>query len=265
VAYGIVEEGLATKTFFMGPNGTLGHLGVFGHAFGVSWVWATELALFHAIFSIALPILFVYLAFPNSRNVRFLTPRGTRWVVVAYLATVGFMAVFFSPSAFPGPAIYAGTALSALAFAYLAWNLPGSLVARSTRPATLTSRGLFGLGVAYTFALFACAWVLPFLIPVPVLAIVAMVAVTVGVGYLARRGFGSTPTPARLTAFAAGLVVFLLVFSVFAELFGDLGVLVVSGLLVAFLLLLYQDRCREESEPLVPGPSPVPPPGSYAG
>jgi len=67
-AYGIVEEGLMVKSFF-DPNWMdLGPLGSYGRWAGVNWVWSLELTIFHAVFSIAIPILLVELLFPAQRD-----------------------------------------------------------------------------------------------------------------------------------------------------------------------------------------------------
>jgi hypothetical protein len=61
LAYGIVEEGLMVKSFF-DPNWVdLGQLGVYGRWAGVNWVWTISLMIYHAVVSIAIPILLVEL------------------------------------------------------------------------------------------------------------------------------------------------------------------------------------------------------------
>ena len=65
-AYGIVEEGLAAKSFFDPAWMDLGALGVYGRWVGVNWVWAALLTIFHAVFSISIPVLLTELAFPES-------------------------------------------------------------------------------------------------------------------------------------------------------------------------------------------------------
>ena len=67
-AYGISEEGLMVKSFF-DPNWMdLGVLGSYGRWMDVNWVWAEWLTIYHAIFSIAIPITLVELAYAEKRN-----------------------------------------------------------------------------------------------------------------------------------------------------------------------------------------------------
>jgi hypothetical protein len=66
-AYGVIEEGLMVKTFFDPGWMDLGILGVYGRWYDVNWVWAEWLTIYHAIFSIVIPITLTELAFPDLR------------------------------------------------------------------------------------------------------------------------------------------------------------------------------------------------------
>lgn len=78
VAYGILEEGVALSTMFnslSGPAASAG-LGTYGHFFGVDWVWALQISIVHALFSISIPIMLLGLALPETRGRSLLTGRG---------------------------------------------------------------------------------------------------------------------------------------------------------------------------------------------
>lgn len=64
-AYGIIEEGLMVKSFFDPAWMDLGILGTYGRWLEVNWVWTVELIIYHAIFSIGIPILITTLVFPE--------------------------------------------------------------------------------------------------------------------------------------------------------------------------------------------------------
>ena len=87
MAYGIVEEGLAVKSFFDPAWMDLGVLGVYGRWAGVNWVWAVGLTLYHAVFSIAIPIALTYLLFPQRAHEAWIRPRALR-IWAAVLASV---------------------------------------------------------------------------------------------------------------------------------------------------------------------------------
>ncbi len=64
-AYGIMEEGAGVHTFFETSGSPAGIIGSYGHLFGINWVWAAGLTVFHSIYSISLPILMAGLFFPH--------------------------------------------------------------------------------------------------------------------------------------------------------------------------------------------------------
>ncbi len=151
-AYGIAEEGFEVHTFFQPGGAPVGVLAVYGHAYGVNWLWALGLATFHAVYSIALPLLLVRLWFPEVRSARWLD-RGALGLVGAIFAAnvVGFgLVVAHGPS----PAALAAFVAIAAALVALAVASPPDLL--SVRP----GRSRLGpLGVAWTGTLLWDAWV----------------------------------------------------------------------------------------------------------
>ncbi len=102
-AYGIVEEGLMVKSFF-DPNWMdLGPLGSYGRWAGVNWVWSLQLTIFHAVFSIAIPILLVELIFPAQRGERWIGRRGMIGLSLLLLADV--LLGFFALTAYRPPLV----------------------------------------------------------------------------------------------------------------------------------------------------------------
>jgi hypothetical protein len=76
-AYGILEEGVALSTLFNPNADPVGSLGAYGHWLGVNWVWSAGIVPFHALWSIALPILLLGLALPETADRNLLSRRGT--------------------------------------------------------------------------------------------------------------------------------------------------------------------------------------------
>jgi len=62
--YGVLEEALMVASFYNPRWMDLGVLAGFGRALGVNWVWAVELTMYHALFSVTTPVLLVELAYP---------------------------------------------------------------------------------------------------------------------------------------------------------------------------------------------------------
>lgn len=68
ISYGIIEEGLAIKSFFDPNWPDLGKLGIYGRCCGVNFAWAVALSWFHAVYSISVPILLIYIFYPEFRG-----------------------------------------------------------------------------------------------------------------------------------------------------------------------------------------------------
>jgi hypothetical protein len=102
-AYGIIEEGLMVKSFFDPNWGDLGILGTYGRWVGVNWIWSLELAVYHMVFSIAIPILLVNLLFPKERERSWLSNRAL--IGIGSLFTLDVLIGFFLLTAYRPPVL----------------------------------------------------------------------------------------------------------------------------------------------------------------
>jgi hypothetical protein len=161
VAYGIAEEGLMCKSFFDPGWMDVGLLGTYGRWLGVNWVWTFELTIFHAAFSIVIPITLVNLLFPARRQERWLGRWG--FVVLAMLWVINGILIFRFISPYRPPVLHYGIALAVtIGLIALARRLPQSIAA--ARPSEKKAPRPVRLGVLAfggTFALFLLAWVVP--------------------------------------------------------------------------------------------------------
>jgi hypothetical protein len=159
LAYGIVEEGLAVKSFFDPTWVDLGPLGTYGRWADVNWVWSVGLSFYHAVFSIAIPILLTYLLFPDWKERSWLRPRSFRlWTLVLALVVLlcNLLLTDYRPSWLH--MAVAGTAV--LGLCLLAHRAPAALPV--TPPSSLPRpRALFARGFAAIVGLFILLWVLP--------------------------------------------------------------------------------------------------------
>jgi hypothetical protein len=92
LAYGIFEEGPTVQSLFDQHFRGLSFLGFYGHWAGVSWVWALFIVPYHAVFSIAIPILLAELV-AGDRRERWLTPRGVVVATLVFGANAALLAV----------------------------------------------------------------------------------------------------------------------------------------------------------------------------
>ena len=64
-AYGVLEEGVFIHSWFNPTFEGLHNLAIYGRAWDTNWVWAFGLTGFHAVFSIAIPILLAEAMYPR--------------------------------------------------------------------------------------------------------------------------------------------------------------------------------------------------------
>lgn len=88
VAYGIMEEGISVHTFFSPVTQTVGVLGEYGKFLSLNVTWAILISIFHAVYSIALPILLGNLLWPEKKKQRLLTRRSGFLIFILYIITV---------------------------------------------------------------------------------------------------------------------------------------------------------------------------------
>ncbi len=247
-AYGILEEGLMVKSFFDPAWVDLGALGTYGRWVGVNWVWAAALTVYHAVFSIAIPVLLVELAFPSRRADRWVGRRTEVGLWILLTADVLFGFLFLTPYRPP----LAGLALASagiLILVQLARRLGDpALPAPATalpRPGRLWLTGFLG-----TLGLFFVAWVVPGT-RVPPMGTIALIAVVVAGSGLALfrivRASGPLGDMHRL-ALAAGGLTFFIVLAPLQELDAaredDTTGMALVGLAAVILLIALAARLR---------------------
>jgi hypothetical protein len=161
-AYGVLEEGLMVASFFNPAWPDLGALGVFGRWLGVNWVWAVELALYHAIVSITVPVMLVELVYPDRRGTPWLGGGWFRAVALIFAAdVVGGLIIFSVVTGYkPTEAQIIFSVLLAVGFALLARRLPADWARRGSKR---MRRPLFygALTILGAVASGAVFWVLP--------------------------------------------------------------------------------------------------------
>jgi len=156
--YGVLEEALMVASFYNPSWMDLGALAGFGRALGVNWVWAVELTIYHALFSVVTPVLLVELAYPSRKSEPWLTDGRLKIVVTVLLLDVvaGFFLFGSMLGFWPPAAQYLLGVAVTLGFIYAANRLPSDWARRGNRPmrrpAFYTAVGFFAaLASALTF------------------------------------------------------------------------------------------------------------------
>lgn len=171
LVYGIFNEGIIAKTFYLAANVPVKNFDGYGYIFGIAIPWAITISTWHALHSFLYPIVAIYYFFPAHRESPWLNWKGI--ILLAVPTVVLGTLIFFSH----GKDREAGN----LAHYILMVMLSGLLVWIAT---ILTSSPT--LGGDETFSLRPIFWgglVFLLLIFVPVLLASVKVPVTVFYGY----------------------------------------------------------------------------------
>lgn len=217
-AYGIIEEGLMVKSFFDPHWMDLDVLAFYGRWDGVNWIWSLLLTVYHAVFSIAIPILLVSLMFPERRGQPWVSRRGFQ--VLSALFVLDGLLIFFLLTLYRPPAILYLLAVGAtLGLGLLARWVPHPLFPQNDKPAARAR--WFGLvGFFGTLGLFFCGGALPHtLIPAPVtLFLMAGWVLLVALVLVRMSGRGPGWPGRHLLALASGALGFFILLSPLQEL-----------------------------------------------
>ena len=238
-AYGIIEEGLAVKSFFDPAWMDLGTLSWYGRWLDVNWVWAVWLTIYHAVVSIAIPIFLVDWIWPQTRGKAFTSKRGYVVAIGLLASSAIFIDVVLTP--YRPSAWHLLGALAAVAFLVWAahavaarvWNLlPGGRV-RSPRIYAIAGFAFIG----GSFLLYGGG---PSLGVFPIVTVLEGVAVLFGVMLLVRRTSGDERWAKQRFAFVAGIMGFLIALAVFLEIAGWRGMGIVAAAFAYLVVRLYR-------------------------
>jgi hypothetical protein len=234
-AYGIVEEGLGTKTFF-DPTLIGGAAAGMPHWLGVNWVWSAELSVFHAAFSIALPILITGLLFPESRKAQFLSIRGVVGTFLLFLLTVTLMFFLFDRTYALPPAILLGTFVAIALLVGCAWRIPSRWIRPRHIQPSATSSASFWAASGFVWGFFAINTLGAGLVRFPPVIIAGSVLLTALFLRWGMEHLGTGGNERQLVYLTSGLLAFLFIFvGVFGTIGGDYAAFL--AILVAVYLL----------------------------
>ena len=237
VAYGIIEEGLAVKSFF-DPNWMdLGILGIYGRWLGINWVWSFCLTVFHTIYSIAIPILIFNLLFPALKNKRLLRDKGLKTCLSIFLLVVSFIYFFLTPYR-PNILLYLVTMIIVTMLIITARKVRADCVtARSVRPVIRVK--YFGFaGAAFGFLFFFIMYAIPNLVPFPLIPIILEGLLCLLVLQFVIKYSGHTQNSHHKLAFISGLLSPLIILAFIQEINGLMGMALVAIFFIGFLFYI---------------------------
>ncbi len=247
-AYGIVEEGLMVKSFFDPGWMDLGILGVYGRWQGVNWVWAEWLIIYHAIFSIAIPITLVELAYPERRNERWIGNKKFVGLVVLLGAVTVFGYFFLTDYRPPFPQ-YFFSAASVAFLILLAWRIPAN-AGRNGSLQALTPRKLVLVGFLMASTFFLLFMAGPYLVSQPLILIIIGLGLVIMIFNILKRYKWNEKTLYPKFTLVAGAILFLIALTPLQELDksrpdNTQGMLIV-GIIALIMLILLRLKFRSQ-------------------
>ncbi len=237
MAYGIIEEGLAVKSFF-NPNWMdLNVLGTYGRWIGVNWVWVVCLTVFHVVYSIVLPILLFDMIFPSLKNKRLLGRKGLGICFIVLFFITGFcclLLVSYRPDDF----LYLATAIIVVILFIGAWKVPIACAAGRNVYSSARPRWFFIIGAIFGFLVFFIMYGVPHIVTAPLIPIVLEILLCLLVlRFIAKRS-GYDKNAYHDFAFASGLLSPLILLSFIHESNGAYGMSIVGLFFIGFLFWL---------------------------
>jgi hypothetical protein len=244
-AYAVGEEGFAAKTMINPDSPIIGNQ-AYSHWLGINWVPLAALTVFHAAFSIAVPILLIELIYPKTKGRRLLGIPGLAITMLVYAVDVVLLSLWFGdlyhPSLFP----ILFLSVYAAAFILASYRVPRSfLQARGERP-DRGERTFLLLGLVVMIGFFLIGGGLTQLgglttrfLPWP--ATVALFVPFTGLAawYLVKHA-GRSENDLVKIAFVLGMMIIFIPIDIMLEISGDIGVLAYTALIMGLLFRLRQ-------------------------
>lgn len=235
------------KSFFDPKWMDLGILGVYGRWQGVNWVWAEWFTIYHAIFSIAIPITLVELAYPRKRNLRWVSNKKLIGLAILLMGVTAF-GYFFLTDFYPPLPHYCFFIAIVGFLLILAWKTPSKIGKGKLQ--SLTPTKSFVVGFVAVLALFLLFGAGPYIIVEPlILMIIGMGLVSILFLFLKRYNWNKDMTYQKF-ALIAGALVFLISLTPFQEFDKNRpdnaqGMLIVGIVAIIMLLMLRKKLKRK--------------------
>jgi hypothetical protein len=231
-AYAVGEEGFGAKTLVDPTGSNIGNQ-LYTHFAGINWVPLASLTLFHAAFSIAVPLVLVELIFPETKGKPLVGRAGLGVSMFVYALAV-FLVSHGDPYPTP-PAVLLFLAVYAVAFVVAAYLSPkGFFTAKGEGPDRPERRFVL-LGIGFMGSFFLIDVLGAHFFPWPVAAALFVPLAFLVARYLAQHAGRAGNEPVKI-GFVLGVVLVFVPIDVLNELNGDLGVLVYTGAIVALCL-----------------------------
>ena len=218
-AYGVLEEALLVTSWFSPYWMDLGPMAVYGRWLDINWVWAEMLTIYHAVFSITIPILLTELAFPKRRNENWIGKKLLITLTAVLTALTIFGTWLFSTLMkywTPLPQ-YLFAIILIIAFIQLARRLPTDWGnhGQKTLPKPIT---LWLVAAAADLAFFLGFYSSPALIPWQLAMLYGPLLIILTTKFITQYNWHQKPNNMHTFALCSGALTFFLIFAPLQEL-----------------------------------------------
>ena len=243
-AFGVESEGLGAKTLIDPTGSVAGASQIYSYWMGVNWVPFVDLTLFHAVFSMAVPILLVELLFPRTRGKRLVGSAGLAIALPIFALDSLFLIFVAGPHYFPPLPLLFITGVGA-AYVVAAYLVPKDLIVSTCAHPDRSERFFVGLGVGFFAGFFLLSDFGP---RMPAAATASLfVGLAAACLLLWIRHVGLARNEVAKVDLMLGLMIVIVPMDVVLEIGGDVGVLVLTAFVVGLLLYLRRSWARRHA------------------
>jgi hypothetical protein len=244
--YGIINEGLGVSTLFRPGVGGVGIPGAYEHFLGVNWLNVADLVpIVHPLFSVAIPLLFLDLALPETRGrpLLDLSEIGVAFYALIADTIVTCYFVYRVTGFAAGPILWAVCLGTIGVLVLVARHLPRDLFAPKSATPRAPPLAFALMGASFVWILGLTQAVLVFL-HVPVALVIAWaLGFAALILVLVLRYIGRTRSAPQVVALSGGLVLSLVPMGILSQYATGVGLVpVLAGdlLAVSFVLWLWK-------------------------
>jgi len=235
IAYALIEEGLAVKSFF-DPNWVdLGILGVYGRWAGVNWVWTICLTIFHTAYSISVPIILFGLIYPGLKGKRLLSDAGLKMFFTVFFLD-NLLIYLLLTDYRPNLLAHTFNLVLVIGIVLIALRIP-RVYPWSNTP-LVGPRWFFVSGALFGFLFFIFMYFTPKIISYPLVPILLEIILGLVLLRFVAVNLGFYGNHEHKLALASGILSPLILFSFIQEIDGVRGMSLVGIAFIVFLLII---------------------------
>lgn len=248
-AYGVLQEGLIVGSIFQPSISEGVQASFYGRWMGVNWIWTEMLVMYHSVYSVAIPVLLVELAYPERKYEPWFSDSAFKAVLVLWASflIIGYYSSFTSYGYVITLPRLAFTLSLTSVFLYLSYKVPRDWPRFGDNflpdPFIFWILGAFGsflffLGFIF-LPTFSPSWVTGMLFGPLLIAIF---------GFLLRRYRWGVEDELHRLYLIGGALTFFMVFSPLLELSGSAAGMTIVGISTLIGLLLFRRKLKKRIE-----------------